>query len=55
MKSHGYEEQGVPPLSPAFDVVVEGRGFETDISAETVHYKVPYLRYLPNVMIQSEV
>ncbi len=39
-KRHGFEEQGVPPLLEECDLVLEGRPFDSNISAETFYYKV---------------
>jgi len=42
--SHGLEEQGVPPLSPEYEVTGEAREFVKDISAESIYYKCNVVR-----------
>jgi hypothetical protein len=53
IESHGYEEQGVPRLSPELDVVVEGRRFDTRISAEAFYYKVGTVKSYSSPHIRS--
>jgi len=38
-KGHGFEEDGIPQLDDRIDVVVEGRPYSTNISAETIYFK----------------
>jgi hypothetical protein len=45
-KRHGFEEQGVPPLLEECDVVLEGRPFDSNISAETFYYKVGWSAFI---------
>jgi hypothetical protein len=52
-KRHGFEEQGVPPLLEECDVVLEGRPFDSNISAETFYYKVGV--YCFRIQIQPSV
>jgi hypothetical protein len=47
-KRHGFEEQGAPPLLEECDVVLEGRPFDSNISAETFYYKVRYCFRYPD-------